>query len=473
MDVLPIGTRPWLHRIAWLMGVALVACPTARGADVPTYHRDVVPILQKNCQECHRPGQVAPFSLLEFAHARKRADDIAMVTDQRTMPPWHASTTEGGPFRDARVLTERERKMLADWAEAGAPEGDPKDAPPPKVWESDWLLGPPDLVLKMSESYSLDASGPDEYRVFVLPSGLTQGRWIAAADFKPGNMRVVHHILAAYDVTGNARKLDTADQGPGYATSGGGYGRLPNGLPFLPSGQLWGWAPGRRPNWAPPGTARALPAGADALIQVHYHKSGKPETDASRVGLYFARGPVEKQIRSAIVIPPRSGFLGPPELRIAAGEANHEVRGSLTIRDDSHLLAVFPHMHLLGKDFLLRAVRPDGSRQTLIRIDDWDFNWQNPYEFVTPVALPKKTRVEMVAHFDNSPGNIRNPSKPPIEVRWGEQTTDEMCIGFLQLTRDSEHLGDPSPDQVRPPVRSRGGSAPKDEPAARSGPALK
>ncbi len=286
-------------------------------------------------------------------------------------------------------------------------------------------------------------------------------------------MKVVHHILAAYDVTGNARKIDAADNGPGYKTSGGGYGRLPSGLPFFPSGQLWGWAPGRMPNLSPEGTARALPAGADVLLQIHYHKSGKPETDASTIGLYFAKGPVDKQIRSGVVIPPRAGFFGRPDLRIPAGDPRHEVKGAMTIRQDSHLLAVFPHMHLLGKDFLLTAVRPDGSRQALIRIDDWDFNWQNPYEFLTPVALPKGTKVEMVAHFDNSPGNIHNPSKPPVEVRWGEETTDEMCIGFLQLTRDDEHLGNRSPDRVRPAIRKRAGIAVEEKPAERPGPATR
>jgi hypothetical protein len=465
MDVAANQRRSWDLRSSLVAGLALAACAPARGADVPTYHRDVAPILQKNCQECHRPGQVAPFSLLEYAQARKRADDIAEVTGQRTMPPWHASTTEGGPFRDARVLDDRERKTLADWAEAGAPEGDPKEGPAPRVWNSDWPLGPPDLVLKVSEPYSVGASGPDEYRVFVLPAGLTAGRWIAAADFRPGNRKVVHHILAAYDTSGNARKLDAADPGPGYATSGGGYGRLPSGLPFMPSGQLWGWAPGRRPNRSPQGTARALPAGSDVLLQVHYHKSGKPETDACTIGLYFADGPVDKQIRSAIVLPPRAGFFGKPDLRIPPGASHHEVKGEMAIRQDSHLLAVFPHMHLLGRDLVMTAVRPDGSRQTLIRIDDWDFNWQTPYEFVTPVALPKGTRVEMVAHFDNSPGNLRNPSKPPVAVSWGEETTDEMCIGFMQLTVDAEHLENRSPDRVRPAPRNlRGG-----DPAAPAG----
>jgi hypothetical protein len=271
---------------------------------------------------------------------------------------------------------------------------------------------------------------------------------------------------SAYDVTGNAQKLDAADPAPGYATSGGGYGRLPNGLPFLPAGQLWGWAPGRMPRRSPEGTARALPAGSDVLLQIHYHKSGKPETDATMIGLYFAKGPVDKQIRSGVVLPARAGLLARPELRIPAGDPNHEVKGSLTIRQDSHLLAVFPHMHWLGKDFLLHAIRPDGSRQSLIRIDDWDFNWQSPYEFVTPVALPKGTKVELLAHFDNSAANPNNPSNPPIEVHWGEQTTDEMCIGFLQLTRDAEHLGNRLPDVVRPASRRATNDALSEEPAS-------
>ena len=453
MDVFRTGARRRDVGTIPLVGIVLGASAMARGADAPTYHHDVTPILQKHCQDCHRPGQVAPFSLLDYAQARKRADDIAAVTAQRSMPPWHASTTEGGPFRGARRLSDRELKTLADWAEAGAPEGDPNAAPPPRVWNSDWTLGPPDLILRVSEPYSLGAAGPDEYRVFVLPSGLTEGRWIAALDFKPGNVKIVHHIMVACDTSGSGRKLDAADKGPGYATSGFSYGQLAHGLPFFPTGKLGGWAPGQRPKRLPQGTARALPAGADILIHVHYHKSGKPETDASSIGLYFARGPVDKQILNAAVIPPRPGFFARPQLRIPPGEPRHEVKGSLAIRQDSHLLIVVPHMHLLGRDFLLTAVRPDGSRQTLVRIDDWDFNWHNPYEFLTPVALPKGTRVELVAHFDNSTGNVRNPNQPPLEVRWGEKTTDEMCIGIMQLTQDDEHVGNRSPDELRPAIR--------------------
>src|SRR5262249_53367014 len=215
-------------------------------------------------------------------------------------------------------------------------------------------------------------------------------------------------------VTGRARELDAADPAAGYRTSGGGYGRMPNGLPFVPSGQLWGWAPGRVPQWSPPGTAGALPAGADVLLQVHYHKRAKPEADATSIGLYFARGPVDKQIRGAVVLPPRAGLFAKPELRIPAGDPRYPVKGSFTVGYDVHLIAVFPHMHYLGKDFLLRAIRPDGSRQTLIRIDNWDFNWQNPYEVVAPVALARGTSLGMEGRFDYSAGDPRHSGHPAV-----------------------------------------------------------
>jgi hypothetical protein len=424
--------------------MSFLACGRTHGGEPPTFHRDVEPILQRHCQDCHRPGQVAPFSLLSYQQARKRAEDIASVTEDRSMPPWHASTTEGGPFRGVRVLRPSELETLAAWSQAGCPEGKTEDAPSQKRWTSDWALGKPDLVLQVNEAYEVVASGGDEHRVFVIPSGLTEGHWISATDFKPGNPRVVHHILSAFDVTGRAKSLDQADPKPGYKTFVG-YGQLPNGLPFLPSGNLGGWAPGKMPNHLPKGVGRYLPAHADVLLQVHYHKNGKPETDASQIGLYFAKGPIQKQLKGGMVLPPRPGLLARPELRIPSGDANYEVKGRWTAGFDAHLLAVIPHMHWLGKNFLLQAVLPGGARQTLLKVDHWDFNWQDTYEFTTPVALPKGSRLEMLAHFDNSAANPRNPSQPPIEVRWGEQTTDEMCIGFLQLTRDDEHLESRSP----------------------------
>jgi hypothetical protein len=184
---------------------------------------------------------------------------------------------------------------------------------------------------------------------------------------------------------------------------------------------------------------------------VHYHKSGKAESDATRVGLYFAKGPVDKQVRGGMVTPPR-GFFGRPKLLIPSGDPNYEVTGTLTLEEDSHVISVIPHMHWLGKDFLLTATRPDGSKATLIRIDEWNFNWQGTYDLVEPLALPKGTRLDMVAHFDNSAKNPGNPNSPPKDVGWGEQTTDEMCIGFLNRTLDDEHRRNRPPERFRTPA---------------------
>ncbi len=439
--------------LAWVGFV--VPALAAWAGEVPTYHRDVVPILQKHCQDCHRPGQVAPFSLLSYEQARKRASDIVSVTQDRLMPPWHASTSTGGPFRGARVLSEAERKTLAAWAESNCPAGDPKDGPAARSWTSEWTLGPPDLILELPQAYTLGSAGRDEHRVFVIPSGLTEGKWVSAVDFKPGNPRVVHHILAAFDVTGRARSLDKGDEAPGYKTFAG-YGTLPSGLPFLPSGSLGGWAPGKMPFALPKGVGRYLPAEADVLLQIHYHKSGKDEPDRSAIGLYFAKGTIDKQLRAGIVMPARAGLLSRPTLKIPAGAESHEIKGAWTAGYDAHLLSVLPHMHWLGKDFILKAVLPDGTSRTLIEIVNWDFNWQGAYEFETSVAIPKGTRFEMAAHFDNSKNNPKNPSNPPVEVHWGEQTTDEMCIGFLQLTRDDEKLENrPPTGRARAEVRKK------------------
>jgi mono/diheme cytochrome c family protein len=432
-----------LRRFGWLGLVALGLPTLPARADSPTYHREVERILQKQCQECHRPGQVAPFSLLTFDQARKRAGDLAEVAHARTMPPWPASTKEGGPFKDPRILTDAEVATLAEWVKAGAPEGDPKDAPKPLVFEEGWPLGEPDLILTIPEPFALEADGGDEHRVFVIPTGLTEGKWIRALDFRPGNPKIVHHTLGAFDTKKRARILDQGDPKPGYRVFGG-FGLGPDGF-------MSGWSPGRGPTILADGIGRYLPAGADFLLQVHYHKSGKPELDATKVGLYFAKTPTDKDISIRTVSPPPNKFFRfIPDLNIPAGASHHEVTGSLTLdEDDRHLVGVTPHMHWLGKDFLLTAIFPDGTRRTLIKVDRWDFNWQASYDFAEPIALPKGTRVEMVAHFDNSAANPANPSKPPVPVHWGEQTDDEMCIGFLHLTRDEQHLQD------RPPARFR------------------
>lgn len=466
--------------IARMLGglmIAVAGAPSsASGAgDEPTYHRDVAPILQGRCQDCHRPGQVAPFALLDYDHARRRASDLLLVAETGRMPPWPASAEYGGPFRDARTMTAEEVEVLRAWVDAGAPEGDPADAPPPREFpSSDWALGEPDLILTMLEPYELGAAGEDEFRVFVLPTDLPGDRWIRAVDFRPGNRRVVHHVIAATDNSGRARELDEADPAPGYSAVGG----FGDGVPirsFLPI-----WTPGCTPHPAPEGTGYFLPKGGDVLIQVHYHKSGKVERDATSIGLYFSQEPLEREVRTGFVFPEVSTlqalkarakligsdrrpslneFLG-EVLVIPPGEGDFEVRGSTRegammgrpLRRDVLVTGVMPHMHWLGKDFTFDAVLPDETRVPLIRIDDWDFNWQGTYSFGEPVFLPAGSWLEVVAHFDNSADNPANPHDPPRTVRWGDGTNDEMCIGIFEFVpateadRDRFEAGAPAAD---------------------------
>lgn len=439
--------------------IGSVAClATARGGS-PTYHKDVAPILQNHCQDCHRPGQVAPFALLTYEQARKRGTDLAHVTGDKTMPPWRAAIDFGGPFRDQRILPEADVATLKSWVEAGCPEGDPNDAPKPREFSSDWPLGQPDLVLTMPEPYELGASGEDEFRVFVLRTSFPQDRWIRAVDFKPGNRKIVHHVIAGIDPSGTARKLDAKTPEPGYSALGG----FGPGVPlrgFLPI-----WTPGSRPRYAPEGAGYLLPAGADVLIQMHYHRSGKAETDATSVGLYLSDEPLKKQVRTGFVFPnvppekliplmakaraaqaegrrPDLNEMMREVLTIPAGDASYEVRADTKtgpmgrpLSRDILLTSVMPHMHWLGRDFTFAAVLPDEkhTRVPLIKIDRWNFNWQGTYALVEPIRLPKGTYFEMVAHFDNSDKNPANPNRPAKLVSWGDQTNDEMCIGIYEF----------------------------------------
>ncbi len=457
------------HRRFHAFGLATALCvalPAAANATenarvVPSYHKDVEPIIQKHCQDCHRPGQVAPFSLLTYDQARKRAADLDHVTSDRRMPPWPADPNYGGPFRDSRVLSKAELETLKAWVEGGCVEGDTADAPAARVFSSEWPLGEPDLVLSMPEDYQLEASGEDEFRVFVLKTNFPEDRWIRAADFKPGNRAVVHHILSGIDSSGKARELDASDPKPGYHAVGGfGSGVDPRNL--LPI-----WTPGARARFTHEDTGYFLPKGADILVQMHYHKSGKPEFDRSSVALYLSPKPLGKEIftgfvfpnvsmeqvqatrnklmlRSIIKRPTFDDFLRDIMI-IPPGAKNYEVKGSTKpgssvvsrpnrpFGSEVMITTVMPHMHWLGKDMTFYAVKPDNTKVELIRINRWDFNWQGTYAFEKPVILPAGSWLEVEAHFDNSDTNPANPIKPAKEVRWGEGTNDEMCLGVFEV----------------------------------------
>ncbi len=396
--------------------------PEAKKVNV-TFAKDVAPIIFNNCTTCHRPGEVAPFTLMNFAETKKRAKQIALVSESRFMPPWKADPKVGS-YHDERVLTSEQIKTLKAWADNGAPEGNSAETPKLPKFTQGWTLGAPDLVLEPSEDYTLAAEGKDTYRNFVIPSNVAEDKYVSAVEVRPGNRNVVHHVLIFLDNSGQGRKLDAKDAEPGYETFGG--------VGFTPSGSLGGWAPGNLPHFLPDGIGQMLPKGSDVILQVHYHRSGKAEKDRSKIGIYFSKKPIDKLMRVIPVV-----FL---PLHIPANEANYTTQSAFPVLDNVTVYSVTPHMHLLGKEMTVTAEMKDGTKKPLVKIPDWDFNWQTTYALKEPLKVPEGSRIAMTARYDNSPSNPRNPSMPPKSVSWGEATTDEMCIAFVGYTVDDEHI---------------------------------
>lgn len=379
-----------------------------------TYAEHVAPILYNKCASCHHDGEVAPFPLMSFEDAKKRADTINAVVQAGYMPPWKPAHGFG-EFQESRALSPDEIQSIKKWVEAGAPAGDLSKAPQPPKFSSDWRLGPPDLILSMNDSFQVPADGPDIYRCFVLPTGIFKNKYVRAVEFKPSNRKVVHHALFFLDNTGTAKKKDAEDKTPGFQSFGG-----PG---FLPTGGLGGWAPGNSQQPLPEGIARIIRAGSDLVIQEHFHPTGKPELEKSTIGIYFSKTTPKKLLMPVVV---RSRGIDIP-----ANESNHEVKASFELPIDMQLVNVTPHAHLLGKRIKAVATLPDGKTIPLIQIKNWDFNWQEQYTFQNPIKLPHGTRIDAEFVYDNSQGNPRNPNRPPKRVHWGEQTTDEMAILFF------------------------------------------
>lgn len=398
----------------------------AAAAESPvTFYKDVLPVLQSHCQSCHRPGQVGPFALMNYKQASKWADACLEEVQAKKMPPWKAEKND--LLGAGRTLPADAARILEKWIEQGMPEGNAADAPPPAKFTDGWALGEPDLILEAPEDVTIGPNGRDLFRVVVFPTNLTEDKYITAMEVKPGNARVVHHTLQMIDTSGTARKLqadaqkkakpDDADHGPGYSVSMG-WGFLPN-----PANMLGGWAPGLLPKRLPDGIGQTLPKGSDLCVQFHYHRTGKEERDRTKIGIYFAKGKIEQTYRSVAA----TGLFK----QIPAGEKNFKVESSWKLTDDVTVYRLVPHMHLLGKDIELRAKQPGEEERVLIRIPEWDYNWQEQYELKQPLKLAKGTVLTVRATFDNSADNVNNPTSPPKAVRFGEQTTDEMCFVFL------------------------------------------
>jgi hypothetical protein len=412
---------------------ALVGQSASPADAPPTFNKEVVRIFQNNCQVCHHPGDIAPFSLMTYEEAQPWAERIRAVTQSGYMPPWKAD--DGcGEFQFEQKLTLEEIDTLARWADAGAPEGDPQDLPAPIEFPDEWRLGQPDVALELPTEFMPDPNGEDVYRCFTIPTNFTRDQWISAVDIQPGNRAIVHHVLLFIDRRGQSAALDEQDPGPGYSCFGGPGVEPANeteGVEFL----LGGWAPGAQPLVAPENVALKVPAGARVVIQMHYRPNGQPETDRTKIGLYFPTKPVKKQFRTLPIL--NRNFT------IPAGAERHRVTATFRIPSfiDFHGWLVAPHMHLLGTEMKVTAKPLNQPAQCLIDIKNWDFNWQGGYWFQAPVALPKNTVITVDAYYDNSANNPRNPNFPPQPVGWGERTVDEMCLVFLGFTVDAEQLG--------------------------------
>lgn len=414
--------------MAFVRALALVTMMLA-GVEVasaePTYNREIVRLLRQHCLECHRRGDVAPFPLETYRDAHAWRAQILDSVKARRMPPWKP-VPGFGEFRGVRRLSDAEIALVSRWVEAGAAEGPARDLPPLSRHD-DTSKVRIDATLAPETDFEVPANHSDIYRCFSIPTALGGDRQLTRIEVAPGNRKIVHHVLVFMDARGESASLDARDPGLGYKCFGG------PGLAY--TGVLGAWAPGMGPHVMPPGVATPLPAGARMVMQVHYHNhGGAAERDRTAIKLTFASGPVERRLRSLILANNR--------LVIPAGAPRHAVSFSFTIPRDRnvHAHSIVPHMHLLGREIEVTAVRPDGKKLPLIRIDDWDFNWQGYYTFTKPVALPGGTRLDVRAVYDNSAGNPRNPSSPPRDVRWGEATTDEMVLVLIRFTDDAERL---------------------------------
>jgi hypothetical protein len=420
----PEGLRDETPRMNAGLSFASVAQPF-RAAGTVTYTKEIAPLVQDRCAMCHHAGGSAPFSLTTYAETKRHAAQIAEVTRRRFMPPWKADPTDG-PFVGQHPLSDSEIELLQDWTKAGAPEGNPHDAPPPRRWAEGWQLGTPDLVITLPRPYTLPPDGTDLFRIFAIPIPTDRLRFVRGLEFRPGNPKVVHHANIRVDPTAASRRLDEADPAPGYdgviARSAG-----------YPDGHFLGWTPGQIAPLLPPDLSWRLEPHTDLVVELHMQPSGKPEAVAPSIGFYFSDTPPTRT--------PAMLRLGRQSIDIPAGESHYTITDSFMLPVDAEVEAVQPHAHYRARDVRGLATLPDGTTKRLIDIADWDFRWQHVYRFVTPVKLPKGTTLSMQYVYDNSPSNPRNPQVPPLRARWGQRSSDEMGDLWIQvLTRDDHDL---------------------------------
>jgi hypothetical protein len=389
-------------------------------APIVTFSKDVAPLLQKHCQTCHRPGEAAPFSLLTFQQARPWAKAMKEAVVLKKMPPWYADGRYG-EFTNDRSLSPREVATLAAWADNGAPEGDPRDLPAKIDYVEGWSIPKPDVVIEFPRAFEIPASGTIEYQKVIMPTGFTEDKWVQFAEARPSDRAHVHHMIAFIREPGS-HWLRNEPAGLFFVAPKIADDKTDTSA--LPSDFLVGYAPGQPPEMLEAGQGKLIKAGSDLVLEIHYTTNGTPSTDRSKFGLVFAKQPPKERV---LTLSATNG-----KFKIPPGDPNYRVDAEFEMGTTVKLASLHPHMHGRGKDFEYRIVNPDGETQTILSVPRYNWHWQLWYNLATPIVLPKGARIECTAHFDNSPNNPDN-ADPKKEVTWGDQSWDEMMVGFFNL----------------------------------------
>jgi hypothetical protein len=393
------------------------ALPSTSNAQ-PVFYKDVLPILQSHCQECHRLGEIAPMPFLTYAGTRPWAKAIRQQVLARKMPPWFADP-QYGHFANDPSLSQAEIDTLVEWVNAGAMQGDPKDAPPSRDWPKGWRIGAPDVVLEMPKAFPIPAAGTISYQYLILPTHFTEDRWVQRVEVRPSNRATVHHAVV-YIREAGSKWLEGEPREAAFS--------VPISKGFTTSDILMVYTPGNSSDDWKPGIAKRIQAGSDLVLQMHYTANGTASADRTRIGLVFAKDRPKQAVLSLQMSNNR--FVIPP------GEANYRVQVSGTMPNDALLISLFPHMHLRGKAFEFLLPGGNGQVETLLKVSNYDFQWQLNYKLAAPRLIRAGTPLEWVGYFDNSRSNPRNPD-PAAEVRYGEQSFEEMMIGFFDVVVDA------------------------------------
>lgn len=410
-----------LTRVGQAVSPVIFLITAAQAATPPTFYRDVQPLIQTHCQSCHRPGEIGPMPLENYKQVRPWANSIKESVLLKKMPPWFADP-HFGKFANDRTLSPQEIETIRSWVDAGAPEGNPKDAKPAPKFLEGWNIPQPDVVLQMPEPFKVPASGKVDYQYIVLPTKFTEDKWVQMAETRPSDRSVVHHMVI-FIRTPESKWLREAQPGVPFVPAetgnlrdiGGGGNEI-----------LTIYTPGMIPDVWKPNQGKLIKAGSDLILQTHYTPNGKASEDQTKIGLVFSKEQPTERIRS--VSAANTQFTIPP------GNPDYPVVGNLQFRNPARIVSFFPHMHLRGKDMEYKAIYPTGETATLLKVPHYDFNWQLAYKPAEEIEIPAGTKIQCIAHFDNSPNNPANPD-PKAAVKFGEQSWDEMAIGFLDIAQ--------------------------------------